>query len=92
METTKEEPSLSSLSSPSPSLLQIFRYADRMDRVLLLLGTASSIVAGMVIPLTFLVTGRTINALGEAGASLSSSSLDKVSFSSLPVDCRDALL
>lgn len=68
----------SSSSSSSPSLLQLFSYADWKDKVLMLLGTMGSIGDGVMHPLTLLVLGSTINSYGAAGTSLSNMSTDKV--------------
>lgn len=68
----------SSSSSSSSSLLQLFRYADWKDKVLVLLGTMGSIGEGMMEPLTMLVLGSTINSYGAAGTSLPNTSPDKV--------------
>lgn len=72
--------SSSSSSSSSSSLLQLFRYADGTDKVLVLLGTLGSVVDGMMQPLTMLILGSTINSYGGAGTSFSASSPDKVCF------------
>lgn len=67
-------------TSSSSSILQLFRYADGKDVLFMILGVIGSIVEGMAQPLIMLVLGSTIDAYGDAGTSLSSSSPNDVSY------------
>eukprot|EP00850_Spirogloea_muscicola_P001069 SM000004S14939 [mRNA] locus=s4:296552:303781:- [translate_table: standard] len=54
---------------------QLFRYADRLDLGLMVLGTAGAVVNGAAMPLLALLLGQLINAFGQNTAAPSSDSL-----------------
>lgn len=61
------------------SVFHLFRFADRVDRCLVVLGLAGSIGDGLLSPLTMLVLGGMINTYGTAGSSLSNNEINEVS-------------
>lgn len=61
------------------SVFHLFRFADRVDLCLVVLGLAGSIGDGLLSPLTMLVLGSMINTYGTAGSSLSNNEINEVS-------------
>ena len=57
----------------------MFRYADGIDMLLMLLGTLGSIGDGLMSPLTMLVLSDVVNDYGEADLSFSIQVVNKVS-------------
>lgn len=57
----------------------IFRYADGVDTVLMLLGTLGSIGDGLQTPLTMFILSDVINDNGAKANSLTNDVVDKVS-------------
>lgn len=56
----------------------MFRYADRMDKFLMLFGTLGSIGDGMQYPLTMFLISKVINEYGKSNSSVSLDTVDKV--------------
>lgn len=56
----------------------IFRYADGVDKLLMVFGTLGSIGDGLMTPLTMFVLSRVINEYGGATLSFSNEVVDKV--------------
>ncbi|KAI3841171.1 hypothetical protein MKW92_025713 [Papaver armeniacum] len=67
------------LKEKNLSILQLFRYADGVDKLLILLGTIGSIGDGMMTPLTMVVLSSIINEYGPSDNAFSSSIVDKYS-------------
>lgn len=61
----------------------MFRYADGVDKVLMLLGTLGSIGDGLQNPLTMFILSDVINAYGDPTSVLTKQDVDKVTFFSL---------
>lgn len=57
----------------------LFRYADWIDKLLLLFGTLGSIGDGLMTPLTMFTLSLVINEYGVSDLSLSNEIVDKVS-------------
>ena len=56
----------------------MFRYADGVDKLLMLLGTLGSIGDGLQNPLTMLLLSKVINEYGNPNSTLSNDIVDKV--------------
>lgn len=56
----------------------IFRYADGVDKLLMVFGTLGSIGDGLMTPLTMFVLSRVINEYGGATLSFSNEVVDRV--------------
>ncbi|KAI3905420.1 hypothetical protein MKW98_013218 [Papaver atlanticum] len=67
------------LQEKNLSILQLFRYADGVDKLLILLGTIGSIGDGMMTPLTMVVLSSIINEYGPSDNAFSNSIVDKYS-------------
>ncbi|KAF6157536.1 hypothetical protein GIB67_004474 [Kingdonia uniflora] len=63
----------------SVSVFQLFRYADGVDKLLVLFGTLGSIGDGMMTPLTMLVMSGLVNEFGSSGISFNTYLVDKYS-------------
>lgn len=61
----------------------IFRYADRVDKLLMFFGTLGSIGDGLQIPLMMFVLSDVINDYGNLNSGISIRSVDKVSCNKL---------
>lgn len=61
------------------SLFKIFRFADGIDKLLVVLGTMGAMGDGMMTPLNFVMMSGIFNSYGKADASLSNDEVDKVS-------------
>ncbi|KAF9606676.1 hypothetical protein IFM89_027720 [Coptis chinensis] len=61
------------------SIFKLFRYADGVDKLLLLFGTLGSIGDGLMSPLTMLILSGAINDYGSGGISFSNDVVDKYS-------------
>lgn len=57
----------------------LFRYADGVDKLLMVFGTLGSIGDGLMTPLTMFVLSRVINEYGAATLTFSNDIVDKVS-------------
>ncbi|KAI4321911.1 hypothetical protein MLD38_035238 [Melastoma candidum] len=57
----------------------IFGFADKVDKVLMVLGTLGSIGDGMQYPLTMFIISQVINEYGQAGSSVSMETVNKYS-------------
>lgn len=55
-----------------------FRYADRIDKLLMLFGTLGSIGDGMMTPVTMLLLSDLINEYGSPNSAPSNDKVDKV--------------
>lgn len=56
----------------------MFRYADGVDKLLMLLGTLGSIGDGLQNPLMMYILSDVINSYGSANGSLTNDNVDKV--------------
>ncbi|KAF6176961.1 hypothetical protein GIB67_027761 [Kingdonia uniflora] len=61
---------MSTPSKESVSLVQLFRFVDGVDKLLMLLGTIGSIGDGLMNPLTMFVLSGVINEYGNVGATV----------------------
>ncbi|KAJ8639609.1 hypothetical protein MRB53_016303 [Persea americana] len=59
------------------SLFKIFRFADGIDKLLVVLGTMGAMGDGMMTPLNFVMMSGIFNSYGKADASLSNDEVDK---------------
>lgn len=66
----------------------MFRYADGVDKLLMLLGTLGSIGDGLQKPLMMYILSDVINSYGSANGSLTNDDVDKV-ITILYVDVED---
>ncbi|KAK8545697.1 hypothetical protein V6N12_026522 [Hibiscus sabdariffa] len=55
----------------------MFQYADRVDKLLMFVGTLASIGEGLQYPLTMLVLSKVINSYGDLNTKLSIDIVDK---------------
>lgn len=56
----------------------LFRFSDRVDKLLMFLGTLGSIGEGMSSPLTMYVTSGAIDAFGQSDQSIAREVVDEV--------------
>lgn len=57
---------------PTVSAFAMFRYADRLDKLYMVLGTLAAVIHGTALPLMMVVFGDMTDSFANAGSSISS--------------------